>query len=72
MNKIITHKQIYQKGIFGGITNTTLCGRVNNWQNEKNKGMNIKEKFNCKLCLKIANTSYGKKIIENSNLLKQL
>lgn len=69
--KKVSHKQIYKKGVFGGTLNTTLCGRVNNWENEKNDGMNIDDNFNCKLCLRIAQTELGKKIIENSsNIIK--
>ena len=67
---MINHKQIYKNGVFGGILNTTLCGKLNNYQNEKNKGMNVSTDFNCKLCLKIALTVWGKKIVKNSVDLK--
>jgi hypothetical protein len=65
----IIHKQIYKENVFGGITNTTLCGRVDNSNNEKNNGMNIGDDFNCKLCLKISKTEWGKKIIEKHNTI---
>ena len=63
---MINHKQIYKEGVFGGLQNTTLCGRVNNYQNEKNDGANVSEDFNCKFCLKMAKTKLGKEIIKRS------
>jgi hypothetical protein len=70
--KKISHKQIYKKGVFGGITNTTLCGRVNNFESDKNDGMNVDDDFNCKFCLRIASTEYGKRIInESEEIMKE-
>ncbi len=65
MKKIVTHKQIYQDNAFGGITNSTLCGRVNNHESDKNEGANVSEGFNCYFCKQIAN-SWGTKKIERS------
>lgn len=66
MKKVVTHKQIYQNSAFGGISNTTLCGRVNNTDFDKNDGMNVEEEFNCHFCKMTANQAYGQKKIENS------
>ena len=71
MKKIVNHKQIYQAGSFGGIVNTTLCGRVNNYENEKNDGMNVSEDFNCHFCKQVANQHYGKVKIERSDKLSE-
>jgi len=68
----ITHCQIYKKGVFGGLTNTTLCGRVNDYENEKNDGMNVANDFNCKLCIKASKTAWGKKLIKTSAKLIKL
>ena len=48
----VIHKQIYTRGIFGGISNTTLCGRLSHAQNDYNTTNNIKD-ITCKLCLAI-------------------
>ncbi len=66
---MVTHKQIYKEGCFGGKLNTTLCGRVDNVNNKKNDGMNISDNgadFTCKLCIKISKTHWGKILIDNS------
>jgi len=48
----VTHKQIYIKGVFGGIANTTLCGRVSDACVDANVA-DGEEKITCKLCLRI-------------------
>ena len=66
MKSKITHKQIYKEISETGTLSTTLCGRVNNYQNELNEGMNVAEDFNCKLCLRISKTKWGQTLIKNS------
>lgn len=46
----VLHKQVYRKGTFGGIKNTTLCGRVRNG-NDYNVADTDAE-VTCKFCLK--------------------
>ncbi len=66
---MVSHKQIYQRSALGGVSNTTLCGRVNNWENEKNGGSNVEEKFTCKFCLKVAETVWGANKVQRSEEL---
>jgi hypothetical protein len=47
----VIHKQIYKRGMFGGVSNTTLCGRVRNGgdYNVAEPG----EQVTCLFCLKL-------------------
>lgn len=49
MTAPVTHKQIYRPSPFGGIVNTTLCGRVSHADDD---GMNVGDQVTCKLCLR--------------------
>jgi len=42
----VSHKQIFKPGAFGGVSNTTLCGRVDNSGDD----MNVDDKVTCKIC----------------------
>ena len=50
MPKTVTHQQIFKESVFGGILNTTLCGRMSHTDDD---GMNVGDAVTCKLCLKI-------------------
>ena len=50
MAKPVIHEQVYRPGPFGGVMNTTLCGRL-----ASGEDMNVAdgaEKVTCKLCLR--------------------
>lgn len=52
MAQAVRHQQIFKPGIFGGVTNRTLCGRVSNASDD----MNIEvegEGVTCKLCTRL-------------------
>lgn len=46
----VNHQQIYKQNAFGGITNTTVCGRVDNSLEDANKDAG---EVTCKHCLRI-------------------
>lgn len=46
----VKHKQVYRPNAFGGVTNTTLCGRVRQG-NEMNMA-DSDEQVTCKFCLR--------------------
>jgi len=50
MSKPVTHKQVYRRNAFGGISNRTVCGRVSERQPD---GMNIGEEVTCKFCQRL-------------------
>lgn len=45
----INHQHIYKPGMFGGVSSTTLCARVDNSTNDRNVDDNV----TCKFCRKI-------------------
>jgi hypothetical protein len=52
MVRAVVHRQIYKPSAFGGVTNTTLCGRVSNASDDLNvEGRS--EDVTCKFCLGI-------------------
>lgn len=51
MSKPVMHKQVYRRGPFGGVMNTTLCGRLHSGEE-----MNVESQDNrvtCKFCLRV-------------------
>lgn len=46
----VLHKQIYRSGPFGGLINTTICGRVRNDSADYNVAVNDGS-VTCKFCL---------------------
>ena len=42
----INHQHIYKPGSFGGVVNTTLCGRVDNSTDDRN----VSDAVTCKFC----------------------
>ena len=57
MPRKVTHQQIYKPGFGGGVTNTTLCGAVDNRQWVQNDGANVGPDVTCKNCLRILESS---------------
>lgn len=49
----VIHEGIYKPNVFGGVTTTTLCGRVSNACDD---GMNVGDAVTCKFCLRILKT----------------
>ena len=50
MSRVVLHKQIYKRGVFGGTVNTTLCGRLH-----QGEDMNVSirdDEVTCKFCLR--------------------
>lgn len=47
----VLHKQLYRKNGFGGVTNTTLCGRVRGDQTDMNVA-DADDEVTCKFCLR--------------------
>jgi len=54
---MIFHQQLSRPNAFGGMTNTTLCGRMSNQHDD----MNVDAKVTCKLCLKRLALAQGRK-----------
>lgn len=48
----VLHRQIYKPSAFGGTSNTTLCGRVDNSKNDYNVADTDAE-VTCSFCRKI-------------------
>jgi hypothetical protein len=49
MGRAVVHRQIYKPSAFGGVTNTTLCGRVSNASDDLNVEGRSKD-VTCKFC----------------------
>lgn len=46
----VIHQQIFKPGMFGGVVNTTICGRVDNSKQDLNVDGGA---VTCKFCLRI-------------------
>lgn len=54
MARVVNHQQIYKPGIFGGITNRTLCGRVSSAGEDMNvSGTDATADVTCKMCVRL-------------------
>lgn len=63
MKKQVTHQSIQRASSFGGVLNTTLCGRMDNSLAD---GWNVGDEVTCKHCLNASKQSWGQKMIELS------
>ncbi len=52
MGRSVIHRQIYKPSAFGGVSNTTLCGRVSNAAEDLNVDGSSAD-VTCKFCLGI-------------------
>lgn len=59
----VLHKQIYRPGIFGGVRNTTACGRVRQGLSDGSNVAATDDEVTCKFCrVKIENGTVPKSI----------
>jgi len=50
MRRQVSHQQVFIPNAFGGVTNTTICGRVDNSKDD----LNVEAaEVTCKFCLRI-------------------
>lgn len=52
MGKLVTHQSVWIPGMFGGVTPTTLCGRMSEISAAA-ADMNVGDDVTCKNCLSI-------------------